>query len=140
MSEAAVKEIVWYGLMALAGGFLLAGAILLLRARSFLARSVRTTGIVLDVSTHWHEGTTTYRPRVGYTDIDGVERQGKTPISASNYDFAPGSEVEIRYDPARPERVVLVGSWLLFVLPIIFLGVGALLAVIFLSIRGEFFG
>lgn len=90
------------------------GAGFLYSSYTFLQTAVSATGTVLSVETtrerkrntdgDW-EDSVTHQPTLRYTDADGVERQVKTSMRSSNYNFVVGSEVSIYYDPAAPENV-----------------------------------
>lgn len=90
------------------------GAGFLYSSYTFLQTAVSATGTVLSVETtrerkrntdgDW-EDSVTHQPTLRYTGVDGVERQVKTSMSSSNYDFVVGTEVSIYVDPGAPETV-----------------------------------
>ena len=98
--------------------FVFVGGFLVWRARAFTARAIRLTGTVIGVhqSSSYNHNTnshsTTYKPVFSFTLPDGREAQGKTFLSGSGRNFAPGTQKEILVDPENPETVRLPGFML----------------------------
>lgn len=122
------------GIFTLVGaGFLLVAIIIAANSMSFLAGAERTDGIVVDLtertstnrdSDGHRRRRTTWYPTVEFTTTDGEtvsfdESTGSNPPASD-----VGDEVPVAYDPDHPSdaRVATFGS--LYLLPLIFGGVG----------------
>lgn len=144
MTETTLLALVWYGLLALSVALALTGAVWLVRVRLFLARARRATGTVLGTQATWHHAdgaaSPVHLPLLSYTDAEGQAREGVAHLSAGHDAFPPGSTWPIRYDPDNPDIVMLDWFWSEHIFPLTLLGTGLGLAVLFLAIRGAFFG
>ncbi len=68
----------------------------------------------------------TYQPIFSYIDAGGGVRRGKSAYVSSSYNYAPGSKIAIRADPADPTKVYMDDALDLWGFTLIFGGVGAL--------------
>jgi len=68
----------------------------------------------------------TYKPTILYKSIDGRSYEAETHMSSSEYDYAVGAIVDIKYDPANPDEVRINSLISLYIFPAIFsiLGTG----------------
>ncbi len=114
--------------------FTAVGGAFLYFANEFNDKAVSTTGWVVNVSINYNDGSTTYKPTISYMDENGIKQTGQTFLSSSTYNFPRGAEVEILYDPSDPSSIRMNSWFALWAFPIIFLGVGILLAVIALIV------
>ena len=125
----------WWLFMLLPMAFILAGSIMLIDAMMFAGRaehalatvvSVERTGGIAqgkpDESAQAAEYA--YLPTVSYVDRLGIDRQAVTHIRASHYDYAPGTRVEVLYDPDDTGTVRITGFFSQWGLPLIFLTLG----------------
>ena len=110
------------------------GGAFLYYSSDFVANANEVSGIVVDVSVNRNDGTTTYKPTVSYVDLNGVKQTGQTFLSSSGYNFPRGSKINILYDPRDPSRIRMNSWFSLWGFPMVFLGVGLLLALIALIV------
>jgi len=96
----------------------------------FVKNSVAVTGTVIDVSVSYSDNSTTYKPTISYVDAEGNKQTGRTFLSSSGYNFSRGSKVDILYDIRTPSDIRIDSWFALWGFPMIFLGVGLLLAFI----------
>jgi len=123
-------KIAVYILAFMALTFSIVGGAFLYYSSDFVANAYEVSGTVIDVSMTNNEGTISYKPTIAYIDINGTKHTGQTFLSASSYNFARGTTLDILYDPRNPGTVRL-NSWFgLWGFPMMFLGVGILLGVI----------
>ncbi|PWJ09792.1 DUF3592 domain-containing protein [Jannaschia seohaensis] len=111
--------------------FALVGAYLIVGATQFSRNAVATTGLVVaielvrDIDSDTGSDTISFRPTFEYSDIDGNLHTSQTAAASTMYDYEIGEEVEIMFSPDNPDAVRVSGFWSLYLLPSIFLVVGA---------------
>ncbi len=96
----------------------------------FNKNAMPVTGWVVDVSAHYNDGSTTYKPTISYIDENGFKQTGQTNMSSSSYNYPRGAEVNILYDTRNPGEVRINTWFSLWGFPLIFLGVGIVLAIV----------
>jgi len=99
-------------------------------ANDFRQNAIAVTGTVIDVSVNYSDNSTTYKPTISYVDAQGNKQTGRTFLSSSGYNFPRGSKVNILYDIRTPSDIRIDGWFALWGFPIVFLGVGLVLAFI----------
>lgn len=125
---------IWLRLAAAAVGLLALGAAAFAVQQAaatvaFRLAALEAEGTVVRVTRHSGKGTN-YRAVLAYTDAEGQRREGVTHLHSADYDFAEGTVMPLRYDPAEP-GVVRVGGWAGDVLvPGLSLGLAGMLAAI----------
>ncbi|MEV7090779.1 DUF3592 domain-containing protein [Streptomyces sp. NPDC093085] len=131
-----------YGAIAFGSVFLVAGAVLAWVSASFLADAERAGGTV--VALEW--GHTDYRdygsssrrsrgsssdvayPRVQFTAADGTWRNFRSDSGSNPPSYEVGEEVEVVYRADSPDDARIDGFLSLWLLPLIFGGMGLLFA------------
>jgi hypothetical protein len=95
------------------------------RARHLRSVGVPASGVVVDNQmTSWSEGRVTFSPVITFQTAEGREL---TVVSqqSSHRSYVKGSPVELRYDPERPEKVILdregAGPWILMAMGAVFI-------------------
>ena len=99
--------------LGLTGLVLLAvGGYLLVEQKRFDASAIRTTGTVIEVlrsreslsngSGSSHRIEYLYRPRVRFTDANGVEHEFVTSVATHSLQHHPGQPITVWYDPDNP--------------------------------------
>jgi hypothetical protein len=92
-------------------GFLLLAAVLAARTHFWLAKAQFTDGEVIQMIAVRGQKSTTYKPRVRYTTMDGQVRDFVRGYSSSPPDFTIGEKVAVAYDPQSQEaRIVTFGQ------------------------------
>ncbi|MEM7059608.1 MAG: DUF3592 domain-containing protein [Pseudomonadota bacterium] len=71
-----------------------------------------------------------FRPTVRYQDSMGKTFASAVYASSSEFDFEPGTRVDVLYDPANPEDVRIRDLWSLYVSPVSYTLVGLLCLVV----------
>lgn len=92
------------------GGLVLAGIVLLVRARLFRARAVRVTGRITKVDVTFREGSSTSREAtVAFVTEDGREVTTKGGEIGTRRE-REGSKVKVLYDPRKPTVAYVEGT------------------------------
>jgi hypothetical protein len=119
--------------------FFVVGAVLLflgirnfVRTRRFVSRASSATGTVTEVRTrtstsHTGDGPRmrTYRyPVVRFQSQDGRTVEFESETGTSSFSQGPGEQVEVIYDPLRPEEARIKSFMMLWFVPLIFSVVG----------------
>ena len=115
--------------------FLGVGGALTYSTYNFMDNALSTTGQVVNVSSDYSDGSTTYQPTFGYVGYDGEKHQGTTFLSSSSYNFRIGEKMEILYDTRDHSSVRLTGWFSTWGFGILFMGAGAIPLLIGLFIR-----
>lgn len=97
-----------FGLVVL--GFLLAGLLLWYRAKRFVDRSHRATGVVIKVKKIPFEHRDTFSPVVRFSTRDGRALSFTDPIAKYPAEFEVGDKTEVLYDPGDPHKARAVKS------------------------------
>lgn len=106
--------------------FLIAGVIMGLATRASISNSIKTQGTVIDVVQYVSsdDGENLYYPVVIF-----ARNAGKTTVFEGGGSFPPayikGQQVEVLYNPQHPESATIYSWWEMWLLPIIFTGVGS---------------
>ena len=83
-----------------------------------------TTGIVVDYkSYHDSDSGTTYNAIIAYHDQYGQAWREEDHIGGSKKSFSRGQQLNILYDPQKPERFIVDLYWHNMLLPFIFMGI-----------------
>ncbi len=96
----------------------------------FQQRALVTKGRVIDMRASRSDDGTVYYPVVSYRLQDGALRQLESSVGTNPPRFQVGDEVEVLYDPQKISDVRLKADVEFAVIPIVFIGVGVLFAVI----------
>ncbi len=99
-------------------------------ANDFSRNAIGVTGTVIDISVSYSDNSTTYQPTISYVDAQGNKQIGQTFLTSSSYNYPRGSKVYILYDTRTPGDIRIDNWFSLWGLPMVFLGVGLLLAFI----------
>jgi hypothetical protein len=139
-------------LVLIPAGFLIFGAALIVAAarmrrgdRRFAQAAERARGTVVGVRWRGGNHTPSAFPVVRYTLPDGRTVEAQSSYGARRA-VPEGTAVDVLYDPANPQRIELAGSGatgtflavLLGFMGAGFLGLGAILALIFYALRDAF--
>ncbi|MFI6349307.1 DUF3592 domain-containing protein [Streptomyces sp. NPDC050560] len=124
-----------YGLIPLALGvvFLSVGVTLVRRTRALRRDGGLAYARVVDLATSMgQKGGVRYHPVVRFVTADGRETEARATIGKSwvGRRFRPGADVVVRYDRARPSRMVIEGysggtEWVFCALGVLLLAVAA---------------
>ena len=119
--------------------FFVVGAVLLflgirnfVRTRRFVSRASSATGTVTDVKTstntsHSSGGARVRRyryPVVRFQTQDGRTVEFESETGTSSFSQGPGEQVEVIYDPLKPEEARIKTFMMLWFVPLIFCVVG----------------
>jgi hypothetical protein len=110
--------------------FLVVGAVMALRLRSFLSRAVVAQGKVVGfVKQTSSEGGSSTHAKVEFVTAAGETR---TFVESSQTfgKLSAGTAVPVKYDPAQPKKARIATSGRLWTWPILLLAVGAVLVII----------
>lgn len=118
-----------YILALMAFVFSAAGGAFLYFTIEFNKNALPVTGSVVDVSAHYNDGSTTYKPTISYIDENGYKQTGQTNMSSSSYNYPRGAEVNILYDTRNPGEIRINTWFSLWGFPLIFLAAGIVLAI-----------
>ncbi len=130
--------------LGLAGAvFLVVGVRNFVRTRRFVNQASSATGTVTDVKTRTSRSRTssgarvsTYRyPVVRFQTQDGRSVEFESETGTNTFSQRPGEQVEVLYDPLRPEQARIKSFMMLWFGPLIFSVVG-----FFLFVFGSLFG
>jgi len=140
-----IKGIGFY-LVIFGASFLGVGGWLHIDQRNFEAKAVKATGTVIEVkrttttSTSGSRRTSSfvYSPVVQF-EAEGQRYTFTSRSASSDYNFPRGHRLEILYDPANPSDARLVDRFF-SLLPLIFIGVGALIVLVGLLVLLKFKG
>ena len=92
-------------------GFIFVATLLALRTHLWLAKAQFTNGEVVQMIPVRGNKSTTYKPRVRYTTMDGVQREFVRGYSSSPPDFTVGEKVVVAHHPETGEgRIVAFGQ------------------------------
>lgn len=129
----------WITFVVIAFGalFLVIGLILAGVSASFLADAKRARGTV--VSLEWRNDHDTSRrtqtddkpaayPVVAFTSADGAPRKFEDSTGSNPPSYEVGERVEVLYHPGSPEDARINGFASLWLLPLIFSGIGLVIA------------
>jgi hypothetical protein len=123
--------------------FLVVGVRNYLRTRRFVNQASSTTGTVTDVKTRTSRSHTSSGPRVStyrypvvrFQTQDGRSVEFESETGTNTFSQKPGEQVEVLYDPLRPEQARIKSFMMLWFGPLIFSVVG-----FFLFVFGSLFG
>ena len=115
-------------LAAVGAVFLILGIRNFLRTRRFVSQAASATGTVTDVKTrtstsHTGDGPRlrTYRyPVVRFQTRDGRTVEVESKTGTSGFSQKPGEQVEVLYDPLKPEEARIKTFMMLWFAPLIF--------------------
>jgi cytochrome c-type biogenesis protein CcmH/NrfF len=113
------------------------------RTRRFVNQASSTTGRVTDVKTRTRRSHTSSGPRVStyrypvvrFQTQDGQSVEFESETGTNTFSQKPGEQVEVLYDPLRPEQARIKSFMMLWFGPLIFSVVG-----FFLLVFGSLFG
>ena len=117
--------------------FLVLGIRNFVRTRRFVGRASSATGTVTVVKTrtstsHSSEGTRVRRyryPVVRFRTQDGRTVETESETGTSSFSRRPGEQVEVLYDPLRPEEARIKTFMMLWFAPLIFCVLGSFMFV-----------
>jgi Protein of unknown function (DUF3592) len=123
-------EILWllipFLLSVVGAVFLVLGIRNLVRTRRFVGRALSATGTVTDVknrrsTSHSSEGSRIRRyPVVRFQTQEGRTVEFESETGTSSFSQGPGEQVEVLYDPLRPEEARIKTFIMLWFAPLIF--------------------
>ena len=130
-------------LAAVGAWFLVVGVRNYLRTRRFVSQASPATGTVTEVKTRTSRshtgsgsGVTTLRyPVVRFQTQDGRTVEFESETGTNTFSQGPGEQIEVLYDPLRPEQARIKSFMMLWFGPLIFSVVG-----FFLFFFGSLFG
>ncbi len=110
--------------------FFIIGFVVRQETAQFLERAVRVEGEVIALEeTRDDEGKVLYKPVVAFVTHQGERIEAVAGSAANPPAHRIGERVAIYYDPASPEQVKLDSFFELWLFPVVFLVLGALLGV-----------
>lgn len=116
---------------ALGAVLLVAGLVVFLRTRSFLATAATTQGTVVGYQQRRSsKGRVTYKPMVRYTTATGSVVEFTDSVSSSPPAYEEGALVPVRYDANNPSKARLDSGFRLWLLPALLSGIGLAFLVI----------
>ncbi len=123
--------------------FLVVGVRNYLRTRRFVSQASSTTGTVTDVKTRTSRSHTSSGPRVStyrypvvrFQTQDGRSVEFESETGTNTFSQKSGEQVEVLYDPLKPEQARIKSFMMLWFGPLIFSVVG-----FFLFVFGSLFG
>jgi Protein of unknown function (DUF3592) len=123
-------EILWllipFLLSVVGAVFLVLGIRNLVRTRRFVGRASSATGTVTDIknrrsTSHSSEGSRIRRyPVVRFQTQEGRTVEFESETGTSSFSQGPGEQVEVLYDPLRPEEARIKTFIMLWFAPLIF--------------------
>ncbi len=125
-----MKVFAW--IMGLVGTALLVGGTwILMDTQRFVARADAVQGTVIELlRTRGRDGGTMFKPLVRYETLAGAMTEFASSAASRPAAYEVGEAVTVLYDPSHPDDVRLKGSFSLWGMPIVLLGVGAVLFLI----------
>ncbi len=126
-----------FGFIAIGVGMTVAGIATTFYTLNWMKQTVITQGTVLRLvctPAKDSDDSDSYAPEVQFTTPDGISHSFVSSVGTGNRSsFRPGDQVEIRYDPAKPQSAA-INRWIyLFLLPIILATLGLIFTVIGLA-------
>jgi hypothetical protein len=114
------------------GALLLAiGAFFFMRTRKFLATAQDASGTVVDLEVgSGSEGGTVYSPVIEFALPDGRTVRFTDGLATNPPAHDVGEQVQVKFDPTRPEKAKLATSFRLYFVSGLLGGMGALFLVI----------
>ena len=140
-------EVLWLllplALAAVGAWFLVIGIRNFLRTRRFVNQASSATGTVTEVKTRTSRSHTSDGPRirsyrypvVRFQTQDGRTVEFESETGTNTFSQGPGEQVEVLYDPLKPEQARIKTFMMLWFAPLIFSVVG-----FFLFVFGSLFG
>ncbi|MBE9206538.1 DUF3592 domain-containing protein [Nostoc sp. LEGE 06077] len=115
--------------------FLITGILIGVNTRSFVGKSIATSGTVIDVVKHRSRDSkgrsfTAYYPVIKFTANSGKLIEFEANSGSNPPAYNQGQKVEILYNPQEPESAVISSWFELWFLPTMFTGMGSLFVVI----------
>ena len=115
-------------------GFLAIAIPIFVHRRRFVSRAASATGVVTDLkSTELQAGMQSYNPVVQFQTHDGRMVEFESDTGAEESSYPPGGQVEVLYDPLNPEKAHIKTSFMLWGIPLLFGGLGAVFLVVGVS-------
>jgi len=117
-------------------GIVVLGVTFWFRSRSFLARAVRTSGVIVDLQRERSRAGdghgTVYRPIFRFTGPDGRDIVRRAGSASSHPRLRPGEPVTVLFDPQRPSEARIdtldnrgpMAAVLTVIFGIVFAGIG----------------
>jgi hypothetical protein len=123
------QMVVLFGLVVT--GFLLTGLVLWYRARKYIDRSHKATGVVIKVKRIPFQNKDTFAPVVRFTTSDGRALSFTDPVAKYPAEFELGEKAQVLYDPQNPHKARAVRRTSdLFILAKLFGAAGAVLLMV----------
>jgi len=92
-------------------GMVIVAIVLAINEQKFISTATHVSGTVTDFVTGTDsKGNTNYKPVVEFTTLDGQAYKYTSNISNNPPAYQVGQKVDIYYDPANPENVVIAGQ------------------------------
>lgn len=123
----------WVGLIFGSVGLLFAGlgGWFYVSDQQMAKNASRTSGTVIALDRRrGSEGGSTYAPVVEWTDREGTRHEFTSSTSSNPAAFDRGESVTVMYDPAKPGQAKIDSFGQRFLLPLIFVGMGSVFAII----------
>lgn len=118
-------------LFSLIGIGLLIGAFLIyLNISGFMAEAVSAQGTVIDLVQSRSSSQRSYRPVVRFSTEDGQTLEFTSSFGSNPPGYARGDSVQVLYPPDDPQQARIHSFLALWLMPIIFAGVGGVFALI----------
>jgi hypothetical protein len=115
-------------------GFLAIAIPIFVQKRRFVSRAASATGVVTDLkSTELQAGMQSYNPVVQFQTHDGRMVEFESDTGGPEESYPPGGQVEVLYDPLNPEKAHIKTSFMLWGIPLLFGGLGAVFLVVGVS-------
>jgi hypothetical protein len=115
-------------------GFLAFAIPIFVHRRRFVSRAASATGVVTDLkSTELQAGMQSYNPVVQFQTHDGRMVEFESDTGGPEESYPPGGQVEVLYDPLNPEKAHIKTSFMLWGIPLLFGGLGAVFLVVGVS-------
>lgn len=116
---------------ALGAVLLVAGLVVFVRTRRFLATAAVTQGTVVGYQQgRSSKGRVTYRPMVRFTTETGSVEEFTDSVSYSAPPYQEGAAVPVRYEANNPSKARLDSGFRLWLLPALLSGIGLAFLVI----------
>ncbi len=110
---------------ALGAVLLVAGLVVFIRTRRFLATAATTQGTVVGFQQRRSsKGRVSYKPMVRFTTATGSVQEFTDSVSSSSPAYDEGASVPVRYDASNPSKARLDTGFRLWLLPALLGGIG----------------
>jgi len=118
--------------------FLIIGAIVLSNRMSLAKNGIAVEATVIGLEEHYskragtqnkNKTTLTYRPKIEFTTSDGQKIRLVYPNGSNPPQYSIGDKINIIYSEDNPENIVIDSKFQIYIFPIIFVVLGAVLLI-----------